>query len=202
MSEQIQVPNATQLNEAQSKQQNGTPVSAAADAPVELNPDQVVEQLRTLRAQMPNVEPLTDEERALARRYARRGSSHEAIQASITVIGASEQVSQGVGAPAEAGRRLVEETNRWTAVEEEVKTLLRGIADANLIRRKRTGILASKAYGIARQVAIDDPQVRPHVKEIKRLRAIARRRKVTPEAPQTPQSPVTPDGNSSTGTNG
>jgi hypothetical protein len=85
---------------------------------------------------------------------------------------------------------MVEETNRWTAVETELKKLLNGVSDANLIRRQRTGILAAKAYGIATQVARDNPDLLTHVKEIKRLRALARRKKTATGAPQTPPSPA------------
>jgi len=170
-----------------SKKRRGLP-RAAADGPppAVLTPEQAVEQVRTLLAQLPNVEPLTDAERLQARRKSRLGVSSEAVQATINAIGASENVAQGVGAAEEEARQMVEETNRWTAVETELKKLLNGVSDANLIRRKRTGILAAKAFGIAKQVAVDNPDLLTHVKEIKRLRALARRKKTAAGAPQTP----------------
>ena len=132
------------------------------------------------------------------------------MQATINAIGASENVAQGVGAAEEEARQMVEETNRWTVVETELKKFLNGVSDANLIRRKRTGILAAKAFGIAKQVAVDNPELLTHVKEIKRLRALARPRKKAAGAPQppspapAPQSPApvaeTPSSDTSTET--
>jgi hypothetical protein len=177
------------MNENQ-KSQNPGSAQAAADAPPLLTSAQAIEQLRALRAQMPNVEPLTDQERKLARAQSRLGLSPEAIQASINVIGATDAVAQGVEMPLESAQQFADETNHWTAVEAELKQFLSGVADANLIRRKRLGILAAKAYGIARQVARDNPDVRAHVKGIARLRALARgKKKSAAGAPQTPPSP-------------
>jgi hypothetical protein len=159
-----------------------------------LTPEQVVEQLRVLRQQIADVAPLTKAERDVARHQARVPNS--VVQASINVIGASEGVSQAVGQSAGEVRQLVEETNRWTAVEDELRGMLKGITDANLSRRKRTTLLAAKAYLIGQQLARDpgEPSLRPHVQEIKRLRALARGRKPAAQPPQPPQSPAaTPD---------
>jgi hypothetical protein len=177
------------MNENQKTQNTGS-AQAAADAPPLLTPDQAIEQLRLLRAQMPNVEPLTDQERKVARAQARLGLSPEAVQASINVIGATDVVAQGVEMPAASAQQFLDETGRWTAVEAELKQFLGGVADANLIRRKRLGILAAKAYGIAREVARDNPDVRTHVKGIARLRALAYPRKRVAKVPQTPPSPA------------
>jgi hypothetical protein len=167
---------------------------AAADGPplVMLSAEEVVAQLRALKGQIEEVEPLTPEERAIARSQARLALSHEAVQASINAIGKSDVVMQAVGSPAEEARQVVDDTNRWTAVEDELKGLLAGISDANLTRRQRTAIVAVKAYLIAKQVARDNPELRVQVEEIKRLRNLARRKKTATQAPQTPPAPTTP----------
>jgi hypothetical protein len=179
-----------QQSQVQSKEQETKPSNrrqAAADtSAVLLTPTQIVEQLRLLRAQMPNVDPLTDLERKQAREQSRLGLSPEAVQASINAMGAADGLSQAVEMPAEDAQQFLDETGHWTAVEAELKRFLGGVADANLIRRKRTGILAAKVYGIAKEMARDNPEVRTHVKEIKRLRALARPRKKAGSAPQTP----------------
>jgi len=175
-----------------SKQSRKQRAAADGPPPVMLNAEEVVAQLRALKAQIEEVEPLTPEERATARVQARLGVSHEAVQASINAIGKSDVVMQAVGAPAEDARQNIDDTNRWTAVEDELKGLLKGISDANLTRRQRTGIVAVKAYLIAKQVARDNPELRVQVEEIKRLRNLARRKKTAPQAPQTPQAPATP----------
>ena len=170
---------------------NETNEHAAADTPLPadmLTPEQVVDQLRTMRSRIAQVSPLTTEQRRILRL---QGKLPEGVlQASINVIGATDAVAQGVEMPLESAQQFADETNHWTAVEAELKQFLGGVADANLIRRKRLGILAAKAYGIARQVARDNPDVRTHVKGIARLRALARgKKKSAAGAPQTPPSP-------------
>jgi hypothetical protein len=167
-------------NTTPSKLQQGT-APAAADAP--LTAEQAVAELRALKARLPNVDPLTDQERKQAREQARLGLSAEAVQASINTIGAADAVAQAAGLPPEDARQFMEQTAHWTAVEAELKTLFTGVSDANLLRRQRMGILASKVYGIAKEVARDNPDVRTHVKEIKRLRSLARGRKRRAAAP-------------------
>jgi len=192
---QSQVPEGTNVV-PDSKQSSPNVTPQAADTPpVALTPEQVVEGLRALRAQMPAVDPLTDRERALARTFSRAGGPAAAVQASINAIGASEEMAPAVGTPADEAQTMVEETNRWTVVEAELKRFLSGVSDANLIRKQRTGIIAAKAYGIAKQIARDNPELRTHVKEIQRLRTAGRRKKSAPasEAPKSsttaPESP-------------
>ena len=114
------------------------------------------------------------------------------MQASINAIGASDLVAQSLGEPADDVRQQVDEANRWTAVEDELRGMLKGISGANLIRRQRIGVTALRAYGISRQLAADPnhAELVPHVQEIKRLKSLARRKKATtPATPQPPQSP-------------
>jgi hypothetical protein len=167
--------------------------SADGPSPASLTPEQLVEQLRALRASVPNVEPLTDQERTIARQQSRLGVTAEAVQQSINVIGTSDLVTNGLGmTPAEA-QQFLADNGRWSVVEAELRAFLNGMSDANLIRRQRTAIIAAKAYGIAREVARDNPDVRPQVKHIQRLRALARRKKTAAGAPQTPPPSTTPE---------
>ena len=48
-----------------------------------------------------------------------------------------------------------EDSNRWTAVEDELRTMLNGVAGANLIRRQRVELIAARAYCIGTQLARD-----------------------------------------------
>jgi hypothetical protein len=174
--------------------------ASSADPPqtAMLTPEQVVEQLRVLRQQIADVSPLTRVERKVASRQA--SVPNNVVQASINVIGASEVVSHAVGQGADEVRQLVDDTNRWTAVEDELRGMLKGIADANLGRRQRTGIIAAQAYIIGQQLArvSGNAALRPHVQEIKRLRALARRRKPAAQSPQPPQSPAAAEDTSTT----
>ncbi|HXA17250.1 MAG TPA: hypothetical protein VN380_09675 [Thermoanaerobaculia bacterium] len=87
-------------------------------------------------------------------------------------------------------RQLYDEANRWTAAEDELRSMLNGVAGANLIRRQRIAIVAG-AYSIGTQLARDPAHavLVPHVLEVKRLKSFSRRKKAAP-APGTPQSPA------------
>lgn len=159
-----------------------------------LDPEAVVELLRAMRAQIGEVTPLTTAERRLLRRRAK--TTNPVLQASINLIGAHDQVSQAVAQPAEGVRQLYDEANRWTAVEDELRTLLEGVAGANLVRRQRVTLIAGQAYNIGTQLARDPANavLLPHVEEIKRLKRVSRRRKTGEAAPSPAPAPssVTP----------
>jgi hypothetical protein len=152
---------------------------------VALEPEAVVEQLRAMRAQLGEVTPLTSSERESLRRRVK--TSNPVLQASINMIGAHDQVSLAVAQPADGVRRLYEEANRWTAVEDELRTMLQGVAGANLVRRQRVALIAGQAYNVGTQLARDPANavLLPHVEEIKRLKRVTRRKK-TGEAAQSP----------------
>jgi hypothetical protein len=171
--------------------------NAGADTPqpaTPLTPQVIVDQLRGIRNQIAEVTPLDAQQRAFVRH--RILASNEIMQASINAIGASPIVSNAVG-QAEDVRGLHEESNRWTAVEDELRGLLNGIAGANLIRRQRLSVIAAQTFAISKQLVKDpaNAQLVPHVEEIKRLKSFPRRKK-EPQAPETPapntQAPATP----------
>jgi hypothetical protein len=169
-----------------------TTKTAAADLPQPaptLAPEAVVEQLRAVRAQIGEVTPLTPGQRKALRNAAR--TTNPVLQASINVIGALDNVSQAVGQPADDVRQLHDEANRWTAVEDELRTMLNGVAGANLIRRQRVALIAGQAYNIGTQLARDPANavLVPHVQEVKRLKSFKRRKKAA-QAPGAPQSPA------------
>jgi hypothetical protein len=168
--------------------QNPRNPNAAAEVPQPvstLEPEAVVAQLRAIRAQLGEVTPLTPAERQLLRRRAK--TSNPVLQASINMIGAHDQVSLAVAQPADGVRRLHDETNRWTAVEDELRGLLQGVVGANIVRRQRVVLIAGQAYNIGAQLARDPANavLRPHVEEIKRLKRLTRRKKAG-EAEQSP----------------
>jgi hypothetical protein len=172
-------------------QGTNTPAAAAElpqPAPT-LTPEAVVEQLRAMRVQIGEVTPLTAEQRRTLRNRAH--TSNPVLQASINVIGALDNVSQALGQPAGDVRQMYDEANRWTAVEDELRTMLSGVAGANLIRRQRVALIAAQAFSIGSQLARDPAHavLVPHVQEIKRLKSFKRRKKVA-QAPGSPPSPV------------
>ncbi len=158
----------------------------------------IIDQLRATAGQFPDIAPLTPQERLIARRQGR--TSQEVIEASAQVISASDTVLQGVGQTTDEVRQLVADSSDWNVVERELRAMLKTVADANLVRRQRASIAASRAYLIAQQVARDpNANLRPHVEEVKRLKALARRKKpatqVPPPQPKStePATPATPD---------
>ncbi|HEX3581188.1 MAG TPA: hypothetical protein VH087_05470 [Thermoanaerobaculia bacterium] len=175
---------------------NPNTVTQAADtpqSPTPLTPQTVVEQLRTIRNQIAEVQPLTPDQKKTLQRLAKT-MNNEILQASISVIGSSDVVQQSVG-QAEDARALYDESNRWTEVEDELRTMLNGIAGANVIRRQRLALIASRAYGIGNQLARDEEHamLKPQLAEIKRLKRLARPvKKATPQDPAPQPSTAAP----------
>ena len=151
-----------------------------------LTPEEFVEQLRALVAQVGSVAPLTGEQRRAIREQTR--VSREVVEASINVIGIAESISQVVGVPAAEVRQMIDEASRWTAAESELRKALSGIAGANLIRRQRIALVTAQAYHIGCQLARDPANagLLPQIEEVKRLRKISRRRGRGPQTPETP----------------
>jgi hypothetical protein len=173
------------------------PPTQAADtpqSPTPLTPQSVVVQLRAIRNEIAEVQPLTPEQKKTLRGLS-RSMNNEILQASISVIGSSDIVQQSVG-QSEDARALYDESNRWTEVEDELRTMLSGIAGANIIRRQRLALIASRAYGIGNQLARDEEHaiLKPQLAEVKRLKTLARSKKRAPQepAPAPQPSPSSP----------
>lgn len=160
----------------------------------QLTPEAVVEQLRVLRAQIPEYSQLTNADAATLRRAANVNGNF--VQATINAIGASPAVQTVLGRTPDVLRQEADEAARWTAVEDELRAMLKGVIAANLTRRHRLGLTSLQAYSITRQL-VRQPEhadLLPHVQEMKRLNRIGRRRarpSTTLKAPSTPQSPAT-----------
>jgi hypothetical protein len=73
---------------------------------------------------------------------------------------------------------LCDEANRWTAVEDELRTMLNGVSGANLIRRQRIALITAQAY-TGPQLSRDPANavLVPHLREIKLLNRMQRRKK-------------------------
>jgi hypothetical protein len=156
----------------------------ANPADIPLSPEAIVNELRAISVRMGELAPMTAEERRALR--GRLRTPGPIVNASITVIDALDNVSQAVGQQAEEVRSLQGEANRWSAVEQELRSMLNGVSGANLLRRLRLDLLAAQAYTIGSQLARDPANaiLLPHVEEIKRLKRFSRRKKA--QAPGTP----------------
>jgi len=173
-----------------------SPTMSATETPqpaTMLEPEVVVDQLRAIRNQIADVAPLTTEQRKALRVITGR-FNNDILQESINVIGAADLVQASIGQPAAEVRALDAESNRWTAVESELRAMLNAIAGANLIRRQRLALIAGRAYDVGTALAKDPDHaiLVPHVAEIKRLKRLARGKKKPQQDPQKPPTPGTP----------
>lgn len=162
----------------------GTPVDAQPSA-ARLDPETVIEQIRSIRAQVDEVRMTTTQKRTVSGQI--RKQTDTILAGSINVIGALDNVAQAIGQPVESVRQMQTDWNRWTAVADEVRGLLNGIEGANLARRHELSLIAAQAVSIGTQLARNPANsvLVPHLQELKRLKALSNRKK-TAENPQTP----------------
>lgn len=159
-----------------------------------LAPEQVVDQLRALRQQIPEFVQLpNNREMKQIRRLAKVNVefTHEAINA----VGASDVIQNVIGSTPDELRQVEDEVGRWNAVESELRSMLRGVAAANLVRGQRIGHAALQAYNVSRQLVQweEHANLLPHVERMSRIRKFGRRRaKPAEEAPQAPPPPAIP----------
>lgn len=160
--------------------------AAAADGATPLAPEQIVEQLRILRQHVPDFGPLAAGEATALRTAAL--VHPEFVLASINTIGASQHISQAVASDAPALLTERQEADRWSAVEDELRTMLKGVAASNLARRHRIGLISLQTYSIARQLIRqkEHADLLPHVENMRRTNRLGRKRPVTAATPETP----------------
>lgn len=165
---------------------NNISTNAAADPqPAAVTPEQIAEQLRVLRASIPQAATLTSRQKALLRSNLK--TSNEIVQAQVNVIAALENANVQFGQPAANVRQIGEESNRWTAVIDELKAMLAEAEGANLLRQQKLHRLASQGYGVAASLARDPDYavLVPHVLEVRRLRKLTAKKKPSSD-PSTP----------------
>jgi hypothetical protein len=167
----------------------------AADTPqppaVMLDPEALVQHFRELRSQIEGVTPISKAEKRKLHNLAKK-QSPEVIASSINVMGVLDNVSQAIGQPAESARQLQNDWTRWTAVADELRSLLNGVETANLTRRQELQLIAAQAYSIGTQLARNPANalLLPHIAEVKRLKSVSGRKKTA----GTPQQSPAPNG--------
>lgn len=177
------------------------PAVTATDTPqppvTNLEPEIVVEQLRSIRSQLAEVKPLTPSQKRMLREQSRK-QSDAVLASSINVIGALDTIAQAIGQKPENVRQLQSDWNRWTAVVDELRGLLNGVEGANLVRRQQLTLIAQQAVSIGAQLARNPANsvLVPHITEVKRLRKSSNRKKpaenpqtTTPNGAPTPSTP-------------
>jgi len=154
-----------------------------------VTPDSIIEQLRAIRVQIPEYTQLPIPDAKAIRRVAHMNADF--LDAAINVVGASEIVQTAVGHTHVDLREENDQAGRWTAVEDELRAMLKGVVAANLIRRHRVGLAALQAYSISRQLIRQKQHadLLPHVQGMKRLAKFGRKRKGVQPSPAPPPAP-------------
>jgi len=157
-----------------------------------LTPEQIVEQLRALQRQIPEFVQLPNNRQMPAIRHRARVNLEFAREA-MNAAGASETVQHFIGNSPEEMRAADDEIGRWTAVESELRATLRGVVDANTLRRERLGLAALQVLNISRELVRREEHAAllPHVEAMSRLPKYTRRRRTKPAEPPAPANPVT-----------
>lgn len=159
----------------------------AADVPeaTALTVDQVVEQIRSMTASLPQYDTQVPPNRLskLLR------VDERFIAAVANGIANVPEVQQILGSSSEELRGNADESLRWTAAIDAARALVAMLEGANLQRRQRNGLKALQGYKICQQLVRDGNHAATlgtHVAEMKRLSNFSRKRKpaATPDQPQ------------------
>src|SRR5687768_10591399 len=100
---------------------------------VPLTPEALVAQLRAYREQIPEYTQLTPVSSKILRAAA--AANIHFIHASINAVGTSPSVQNALSTNEGTLWQEASDSARWTAVEDELRALLKGVAAANLTRR-------------------------------------------------------------------
>jgi hypothetical protein len=142
-----------------------------------IEPEELVEVLRRLRARIPRFKQLTVRQAQSMRRVAYLDPAF--IDAGISAAAASDRTSMAIGRTAEDLRVEQRDAGRWTAVEDELRAMLGGVTATNLERRYDLGRMALVIYTIIRQLARDKANafLIPWVETMKRTNPLGHKRK-------------------------
>ena len=144
------------------------PQTPGTDPTTPITPDEAVQILRALQAR---IQP-PDDSRVATKSFVMAGVDPHFITASINAIGAVDAVQTAVGRSAEDVRQEAETAARWTAVTDELRTMLAAATTADRTRRLNLGLVSLQTYSICKQLDRDktrSPQVRAHLLEMRRL---------------------------------
>jgi hypothetical protein len=171
------------------------PTLAATLAPgvVPFTPEEIVTQLRILRMHIPDFGPLSVRDAAGIRTAAH--VHDDLVRAATNTAGASTFVAGPIGKDAGTLRVERENVSRWSAVEDELQTMYKGVAAANLTHRYRLGLSVLQVYAITRQLVRQKAHadLLPHFEEMRRVNKFKRKRAAQPaEPPPVVPAPVPP----------
>jgi hypothetical protein len=161
--------------------------AAAADKPF-LTPEQVMEQLRALREQIPGF-VLEPNHRELRRLRSAARVDIQLTREAVSLVGGADAVQNAIGnTPAEL-REAESEWSRWLTVEGELRSVLRGLNAANLVRRYEIARAVRHAYKIGRTLTEQEQyaQLLPHIEAMFRVKNRKRAKPAPPPDDQKKQ---------------
>jgi hypothetical protein len=155
-----------------------------------LGPEDVVSELRAIRRRMPETGLMPRVARAMHRVA---HTNPDFVVEAINSVGASPSVQGALGKTSEELRRETSEASRWTAVEIELKVMLKFVSDTNLVRRHRIGLTALQVYSICQQLVRQEQHsdLLSYVERMRQLNRFGRKRKVHAEPETTPAAETT-----------
>jgi hypothetical protein len=153
----------------------GNDASAVLLDPPMLTPEQLIEQLRSIRQQIPNFVQLPNN---------RQTKNLRRLVSSISIELAHEAT---VGNTPEGMYHDKDLAGRWAAAENEMRSVLRGLASMNLVLRARLCRDTLQTYNVSRELVKQEEHAHllPHVEAMRRLKKAHRRaRPATEPAPK------------------
>jgi hypothetical protein len=184
------------LNMSPKKSLSEIPAVPAA-AEQALPPEAIVEQLRALRAHIPEYGQLSPAQVRVLHRTARVDADFS--QATVNALGASDSVRSALGRTPEELLQETDAVRRWSAVSDELRAILKGADTANVVRRHRLGLTALQTFSITKQLVrqAEHSDLLPHVQLMKQLNR-KRPRKPAKQQTKTQQQPTTPPATTTT----
>lgn len=167
-----------------------TSAAGADSQPAAVTPEQVIDQLRAVRATLADLEAVSVSERKRLVRISTKVST-DVLREQIDMIGDSQEVAAAVGVPADEVRAQADRSNGWMAVESELRILLSTVETHNLLERRALANLGSRAMNIGAQLAREPKHAAvlgTRLLEIRRLKRLGRRKKAA--EPKQPDSPA------------
>lgn len=137
-----------------------------------IDPAELVQELRRLRARIPKFQQLTVRQTRSMTRVAHLNA--EFVEAGLITGDSDPYLPQVIGASIEDLWQQRNEAQRWTAVEDELVSMLRGVSAANLKRRHTVGDAVLRIYAIVRDLVRQKEfqHLLPHLAEMKRVNHI------------------------------
>ena len=149
----------------------------AADDETTIRASEILDAIRKLQARVPGFQHLTNDQVISIRKVS--ALHPDWVSRAVSILDASPAMASAVGTTHDALVAEITESAEWSAVETELKVLLKGVAAANLLRRHRIGLKALQIYGISRQL-IRQPEhsdLRPFVEQLQQMNKLGKRKK-------------------------